>query len=67
METPNVTITTVNIDFTTPELKDPQLDRLKEYFAGMETVLKLIIAIQNNENERSARLNLRCAQPDEVS
>ena len=50
METPNVTITTVNIDFTTPVLgQHTHLDQLKEYFAGMETVLKLIIAIQNNE------------------
>ena len=47
MTTPNP-IVTININITTPDLNDPQLDRLKAYFAGMETVLKLIIAIQTN-------------------
>ena len=47
MTTPNP-IVSININITTPDLNDPQLDRLKAYFAGMETVLKLIIAIQTN-------------------
>ena len=51
----------VSITIVTPELKDPQIDRLRVYFEGMERLLKMAaeynrqgmeIRIHNNGHDR---------------